>query len=530
MRFLTVSLLLAALGMLANAQTVKHVIVVIQENRTPDNLFGADPALAAQGANLWGTSNPAPCVVNGISQPTVLQPYALDACFSPSHKHASWIQMYDQGKMDQACDVPVTNATCASQLTFPSYTYVDNSKQLVTPYFNIAANYGFANYMFQTNQGPSYPAHLFLFSGTSAPVDDDGDPNRYWQWFAGENPVDQQITGCVSPLGQVVEEIDPQGKESEGYTPPYPPGAGPGFPCYSHNTLADLLDNAGVSWKYYASAAAYSLWTAPSSIASICGTVVNGECTGDEFNTHVVAPSLPDQAPILTDIEKCNLAAVSWVIPDGRWSDHPGGVGDDGGPSWVATIVNAVGRSNAAGTTSCNYWSDTVILIVWDDWGGWFDHVSPAAAAGGPGIGYPNQTGGQNVYGFRVPLLVVSAYAKPGYISGPASNPDCSHGNYYCHDFGSILNFIEHTFNLGASGINPAYPYADTMAPDSPQVFPASPYSLADFFGTEFHAFVPVTGAKYPPSCFFNQSVCWTNGASDPDDDAADEQEPVGGR
>ena len=527
MRFLAVRLLLAVFGMMASAQTVQHVIVVIQENRTPDNLFAGDSTLVANGANLWDINTPAPCVIQGQSFPTLLQPFTMDACFDPYHIHSSWKLMYDNGQMDGACTVPVTNASCAPQFVFPNYTYVDNSSGLVTPYFNIANTYGFANYMFQTNQGPSYAAHLFLFSGTSAPIYNDGDPQNYWEWFAAELPHSPTLTGCVSALGQIVEEIDPLGKESPGYTPPYPVGAGPGFPCYTHSTMADLLDNAGVSWKYYTPFSPYSLWVAPAAMSGICGTVVDGACTGDEWNTHVSIPSKMVPAPILTDIQNCNLPAVSWVIPDGRWSDHPGGAGDNGGPSWAAAIVNAIGHGNVTRHNGCNYWSNTVILITWDDWGGWFDHVSPGGDQGGPGIGYPNQTGTQFVYGFRVPLLVVSAYTKPGYVSGPASNPDCSHGNYYCHDFGSILNFIESTFNLGQSGINPAYPYADTLAPDSPQVFPASPYSLADFFEPQFHPFVPITGALYPPFCFSSPYAnCFKSSqAHDPDNDAEEDQD-----
>jgi phospholipase C len=137
------------------------------------------------------------------------------------------------------------------------------------------------------------------------------------------------------------------------------------------------------------------------------------------------------------DINNCGLQSVSWVIPDGNWSDHAGGnAASAGGPSWVAAIVNAVGSNTACDTTNGKrgYWYDTVILVVWDDWGGFYDDVPP------PAIGYSNQTGSQYVYGFRVPLLVVSAYTKytgtcspgggpcVGYISGPTTNATCSSG------------------------------------------------------------------------------------------------------
>lgn len=108
---------------------------------------------------------------------------------------------------------------------------------------------------------------------------------------------------------------------------------------------------------------------------------------------------------------------MSWVIPDGGASDHPDNPTDTG-PSWVAAIVNAIGQSS--------YWADTAIIVTWDDWGGWYDHVAPM-----PGIRDSYE------YGLRVPLIVISPYTKPAYIS---------HVN---HDFGSILKSVETVFLLG---------------------------------------------------------------------------------
>jgi phospholipase C len=89
---------------------------------------------------------------------------------------------------------------------------------------------------------------------------------------------------------------------------------------------------------------------------------------------------------------------VSWIIPDGAFSDHAA-LNNGGGPSWVASIVNAIGNSP--------YWANTAIIITWDDWGGWYDHVRPKVIDDGVswGSGY--------VYGFRVPLIVVSPMLKP---------------------------------------------------------------------------------------------------------------------
>ena len=111
--------------------------------------------------------------------------------------------------------------------------------------------------------------------------------------------------------------------------------------------------------------------------------------------------------------------------------------------------------TNPDGTT---YWNTTAILVVWDDWGYWYDHVLPWRCSAGPNgtcLGYDNGTrqgqGGEYVYGFRVPLLVVSPFAKPHYISGTKSAP-------IRYDFGSILRFIEETFLPPLTFINPPYP------------------------------------------------------------------------
>ena len=142
------------------------------------------------------------------------------------------------------------------------------------------------------------------------------------------------------------------------------------------------------------------------------------------------------QTKVLTDITNHQLAAVSWIIPDGAASDHAD-TNDGSGPSWVASIVNAIGQSS--------YWSNTAIIITWDDWGGWYDHVSPPQVlvnCAQWGCGY--------VYGFRVPLIVVSPYALAAHIS------------HNQHDFGSILRFIEEQFGLPSLGYADAY--ADNLS------------------------------------------------------------------
>jgi phospholipase C len=208
------------------------------------------------------------------------------------------------------------------------------------------------------------------------------------------------------------------------------------YPCFEHPTMSDLLDAHGLTWRYYTPVAG-SVWTAPNSIEHICQQqVISGAltCTGPEWVSNVIIP----QTQVLNDITNGKLAQVSWVIPTALSSDHSK-LSDGSGPSWVASIVNEIGNSP--------YWANTAIIIAWDEWGGWYDHVAPTVINDGVswGSGY--------VYGFRVPLIVVSPYAKAAYIS------------HTTHDFGSILKFIESNFNLPSLG------YADAPADDLSDCF-----------------------------------------------------------
>jgi hypothetical protein len=392
----------------------------------------------------------------------------------------------DGGKMDGVCTTTVgysfpcppsagpymcpANSNNATDCT--EYAYV--SDPAIAPYWQIAEDYGFANYMFQTSQGPSFPAHQFLLSGTSTP---DGNQNPLYTTFAAENMgknngIDpMEDAGCAASKDQQVLLVYPDKSESVSI-----------YPCFEHPTLTDLLDNnkpSPITWRYYGDQA-NSIWTAPNAINHICNNTQQnggGSCgsskTGNQDWNNNVNPYLETTnhlAPFLNDLQNCSLAQVAWVIPDGRWSDHATeNIGL--GPDYVANIVNAV-RGTGPPANNCGFWQNTVILIVWDDWGGWYDHISPNGPDG-PGIGYSNNTGGQYVYGFRVPLLVVSTFAKQHYISSPIG------GTLIEHDFGSILRFIEETFLPSNTFVNPTYPYADQFAGGGQQVSDLSDFSTA---------------------------------------------------
>jgi phospholipase C len=444
---------------------INRVVIIDQENRTVDNLLGSNSP-----ANLYylpglNFSTTGLAYLNSAGKKTVfsvqLVPVPLASTlnskagieaddYDPDHSHEpAWVDACDAPSItDPSSDCAmdgfnlvrvdcVKGAAGCPGPDYPTYAYVQYSD--VAPYFQIASQYGYANNMFQTNQGPSFPSHQFTFSGTSQSGVGD-EPT----WFVGENKVPVLGDyGCIASSNSTVGQINP-----------FTQAEIPIYPCFTHNTMADLFydQNPKITWTYYTPEQG-SLWSAPDAISTIC-TNVNGVCTGPYW-TKGAANGYVDIKPVdvLTDIGKCELKQMNWIIPTGLESDHAG-ITDGSGPSWVADIVNKIGNSpctDVVNGKTLTYWQDTVILITWDDWGGWYDHVVP------PPVSHraPSEASSY-VYGFRVPLLVVSAYTPAGTVS-----------NEYL-DFGAMLKFVEEVFgNIGTISSDPFNnPYADEYAYD----------------------------------------------------------------
>lgn len=400
----------------------KHIVVIVQENRSPDNLFQG-LCSPPYGTSASCSATPTGSQYNiltanwldktsstGTTQPG---PVPLANAYDLGHRHISFMNECDRQPKAKCAMDGAANDTCMGTCpTKPAFKYVDNSTGIVNPYLDLASQYGWANYMFQTNQGPSFPAHQFLFGGTSAPSGSDDAAGI----FASENTLPKTAAaGCVALSTTTVMVIDPTGEHSTTY------------PCFEHTTLSDLLDPLGISWKYYTPSAG-SIWTAPNAIQHICmpNAPTGGTCEGSEWLTHVVLK----QTQALTDISKCQLPNVSWVIPVGADSDHPS-MNKGTGPAWVASIVNAIGN-NPKCKNGETYWNDTAIVITWDDWGGWYDHEPPTFLA---------EPEGDYQYGFRVPLIVVSAYTTAAYV------------NNDWQDFGSVLRFVEKNFGVAEGAL-----------------------------------------------------------------------------
>jgi phospholipase C len=427
--FLLLWTLLALASSAAQTVKFKHVVVILQENRTPDNLFGSNPNfepgvdLATSGLNSKGEMVP-------------LIPIPLETCFDLNHSYHAFVTAYNHGKMDGADKNTTQPAPGCVVPPNPQYRFVDNANGLVQPYFDIAKQYGWANRNFQTNQGPSFSAHQFFLAGTSA-------PDTYSKLLVSGNPV-KEPAGCTATPDNTVTVVDQDGDEDS-----HPPI----YPCFEHPTLPDVLNDAQISWKYY-SELPDSIWNAPNAIRHMCVAKENKEgaldCTGPDWGSNVVIGA----NLALKDIKECKLAQVSWITPTHEASDHPR-MTDGSGPAWVASLVNALGTNPACAGTGEEYWTDTAIFITWDDWGGWYDHVKPFRQ------GQPNGWGSGFTYGFRVPLLVVSAYTPAAFVDN--SN----------HDSGSLLKFVETNFASPGHPLGPIGPgtYADAYDDNSLQAF-----------------------------------------------------------
>jgi phospholipase C len=393
----------------AEPSPISHVVIIIQENRTPDYLFQGIP-----GADI------AKYGIDSRGDRIALRPVSLAAHYALKHYHDAFLRDYDGGKMDGF------DANLPQRTRLEPFGYAPESE--AQPYHDMAKQYVFADRMFQSNEGPSFPAHLYLISGTAA---DDSLP----EYRVRDNPFDRKTGhgapgGCDSPPEVAVSTIE----IANGSTGPTP------FPCFQHVVLTDFLDAKGVSWRYYQEKLGPGLWHPFDGIEHVR--------YGKDY-ANVITPS----TQVLTDIRQGKLAGVTWIAPADQWSDHCGKHGTDKGPSWVAAIVNEIGKSK--------FWPNTAIFLTWDDWGGWYDHVAPPI---------------DDAYelGFRVPLVVISPYAKRGYVSKVQ------------HEFGSLLAFSEVTFGIPKGSLKTT----DVRADDLHDAFD---------FSQNPRSFVPIKAPPFKP-------------------------------
>jgi phospholipase C len=368
--------------------SISHVVIVMQENRGFNNLFYGYPGADTVGYGY--DSNRHKIKLQAIS---MAAPYDID--------HQSWdfFAAYDNGKMDGFNNEYVGGDT--NGYPHPEYGYVPHSESQI--YFNMANQYVLADRMFTSHIDASFVSHQYIIAAQAAHAVNL--PNGYW--------------GCDGGSGDTVTTLLSDRTIGPAESP-----------CFSYDTIGDELTRRAHTWRFYATNTADIgyIWSAYQAI----GRIRNGI----GWSKHVVNPP----AQFLTDVQSGTLANVTWITPAWQNSDHAGN-GSTSGPDWVASIVNAVGQSA--------FWNTTAIFILWDEWGGWYDHVAP------PYVDYDG-------LGLRIPLLIISPYAKQGYVS---------HVQY---EHGSILRFIEDRWGLpqlsdsDARANDPANDCFDFTAPPRP--------------------------------------------------------------
>ncbi len=374
-----------------------HVVVIVQENRSFTNLFRGYPGADAPKTGVMS---------NG--EVVQLQPVAWNTP-DLDHFYSASLTDYDRGKMN-GFDIPYsTTSPHAGRLAY-SYLRYDLTK----PYWSMAWNYTLADRMFATEHGASWTAHLTLIGTTNLTP-----------WTALVDTPSNSPFDCFAPPGTTTARIT----EWHQYI-----NTGP-YPCFTQfRTMADVLDAGGISWKYYASTIqTIGTWWSPFA-------AVEAVRYGPDWQ-NVISP--PPR--ILSDIKQGRLADVTWVTPDVKYSDHAGAGDNDEGPSWVSAIVNEIGESK--------YWHDTAIVVIRDEWGGWYDDAPP------PQVDFKG-------LGLRVGCIFISPYSRRGVVM------------HTIYEFGSIQRFIEDVFDLPTMG-SAADGYSDARSNSILNAFDFSQRPLA---------------------------------------------------
>ncbi len=412
---------------------IQHVIVIMQENRSFDSYFGTYPGANGIPAGV--------CVPDPLNHGCVAPFHdSADENSGGPHGHAAFEGDLDKGRMDgfveraeQGSKCKTDEPTCspcteggAEARCVDAMGYHDARE--IPNYWTYAQNFVLQDAMFEPVSSWSWPEHLFEVSSWSATCANWNDP-----------------MSCVD---------DAEGPPSPQLEPdPYGGAEGKSLPW---TDITYLLHKYGVSWAYY-------IFEGPEpdcedDEAMACEPVPQSPATPGIWNPLVdfldVAEdgqmgdvqSLSDFYAAAHDTSECKLPQVSWIVPNGQVSEHPPGLVSKG-QAYVTTLVNTIMRSPC--------WDSSAIFLSWDDWGGFYDHVVPPVIDG-------------EGYGFRVPGLVISPYARAGYVD----HQQLSHDAY--------LKFIEDDFMSGAR-LNPTTDGRPDARPDVREEDPGLGDLAADF-------------------------------------------------
>jgi phospholipase C len=374
---------------LAGIHKIQHVIVIMQENRSFDSYFGTYPG--ADGIPMQ----------NGV--PTVCAPDpATGECVKPylDHQDANGGGPHDAvnspadvdgGKMDgfiaqaergaRGCFDP-TNPACTNSTAPDVLGYHTQSD--IPNYWAYAQHFVLQDHLFESVHSWSFPSHLFLISGWSANCSNPDDP-----------------MSCQS-------QLDPQDRTAKEPAP------------FAWTDLTYLLNKNGVSWDWYLDHGAQPVQTTGLARAAGVPKIWNVLPGFSDVHQDQQQGNIQELTAFYTAAKNGTLPAVSWILPDDADSEHPPSRVSTG-QSYVTSVINAA--------MSGPDWDSTAIFLTWDDWGGFYDHVVPP-------------TDDQLGYGIRVPGLVISPYAKVGYI------------DHQTLSFDAYLKFIEDDY-LDGQRLNP---------------------------------------------------------------------------
>jgi phospholipase C len=371
---------------LGPASKIQHVVVVVQENKSFDSYFGTW-CTAPTGSNPTCTSGASCCEAAPSRDPGSGDlPWPLvdveNATYSPNHNRDCEDPEMNGGKMDA-----YVTASCGSPRNF-----AQAPASLVAPYRNWASTYAIADRYFQPTSGASSSNDMYFASARFMFLDNTYEPNAIGK-------------GCSTNQTRT---------------------------SYSSTSLGDLLSARGVTWSWYAEGydAMKSSLVCPLAPADCPLHLPTYPCIFDPsdipqayFPTTADAPDhMRDYTQLASDLQHTNLPAVSFVKGLGYHTEHPSfGSSISAGVSFVQSLVAAVQKSK--------YASSTLVLVTWDESGGYFDHVAPPPASAVDG----------QAYGARVPLLAIGPFAQKGTVS------------HVTMEHSSVVKFIEWNW-LGATG------------------------------------------------------------------------------
>jgi phospholipase C len=344
---------------------LKHIVFLVKENRTFDNYFGTFPGADGATSATIHTGDVIP-----LSHEPDRIPHDID------HSFQGAVRGIDGGAMDQfdlinnACPNPPDDCFAFSQFT----------EDDIPNYFAYARTFVLGDAFFSSLTGPSFPNHLYTVGAQSGgAINNPNRPNNSPGW------------GCDSDPSALVQVMDDEGDITRVY------------PCFDFRTLADELEDKGLSWKYYAPNQGQSgyIWSALNAIAHIRFS--------DLWIQHVVPP-----AQFIDDAANGTLPAVSWLVVNSAQSEHPP-ASTCVGENWTVQQLNAVMQGPD--------WDSTAVFLTWDDFGGFYDHVPPPAV---------------DNFGFgpRVPFMIISPWVRSGLI------------DHTTLEFSSVLRLIEERFGL----------------------------------------------------------------------------------